>query len=225
MHLLGSKLRDLFTTGREFVYERDDIIIRSGDTPSGVYFITKGWVKAYSLCRDGEQNIFATLYEGEAFPVAWAVTGQLRDVNFAAVDTVEVWRISHEEFIAGIAKDAEMAQAALQSLGQTFFSMVSELDNLFYHCARERVVYRLFSVASRFGHRSGKRVVIKKRIPNEYIARSTNMTRETASREMSRLVRKQLIEHDRDHLVIADINLLKREIGSGFDLTALGILE
>lgn len=223
MYLSDSSLVKFFQKGRRFDYKKEDMIIRAGDIPSGIYYISSGWVKVYSLCKNGEPNIIMTLYPGEMFPIPWAVTGVVRDINFAALDETTTFRVSRPQFLQAMSDYEAIRQDAMQMLARHFFSFANELDNLQYRSAREKVVFRLILLASHFGKHTGKEVIIDMRVPNEYIARSTNMTRETASREISRLNRKQLICYNGGKINIPDLDKLKNEIDSHFNLKTLSL--
>lgn len=206
-----SLLSAIFKDGKQLLYERGDTIIRAGDTPSGIYLITDGWVKVYSLCDDGEVNIISSLARADIFPLEWAISGTLHDVSFAALETTSVIRIPREQFSRMLEKDPRVAQAMSRTMADYYYRLCSELENLPYRSARERVVFRLLCLAERFGDAKGQEVIIKLRVPNEYIARSSNMTRETASRELSRLHQKGLIQHRRGYIIIKDLAALRHE--------------
>lgn len=212
MYKTFSPITSLFENSRKLLYNRGDTILRAGDIPSGVYFITSGWVKAYSLCNDGETNIIMSLGPGDIFPLSWALSESLRDVTFAALDTTTVLRASRGTFVERVAKDERISKALSLSLIDRLLQLENELDNLHYRSARERVVFRLLTLAESFGQRKGNQVILNMRVPNDYIARSSNMTRETASREMSRLTRKGLIRYIKGFMVIVSEEALKAEV-------------
>lgn len=208
----NTSLLQLFQTGRSLTYEKDEVIIRAEDIPSGVYYINSGWVKAYTLNKDKEPAIIMTLFPGDIFPCAWALTGIEYELNFAALGETEVLRVPTKRFNEAIKNNSIFSQELLQVFANNFFTLTSELNNIQYHNAREKVVYRLLFLAKNFGKRENNKVVIRKHIPNDYIARSTNMTRETTSREMSRLTRKRLIRHTEEQIIISDIDGLISEV-------------
>lgn len=219
MNQSAHALSQLFTDGRRLTYERGDMIIRAGDLPSGVYYIASGWVKLYSICNDGELNIIMTLFPGDIFPLTWAVTGTLRDFNFAALDTTNVLRIPREQLARAMQADRSVARAALGMLAQHSIRLTDEIENLHYSSARERVAFRLISLAGRFGKLNHGQITIDARISNEYVARSTNMTRETVSRQITRLTEKNLIRNVDGCIVIPDLPALKNEVSKYFDLS------
>lgn len=211
-------LADLFKSGRQFSYERGDSIIRAGDTPSGIYYLESGWVRVYTLCDNGESNIIMCLFPGEVFPLAWALTGLVRDASFAALAPTTLRRVSKEFFLTQLDKKPVFARAALAMLSTHLVRLTDELENLHFRSARERVAYRLLSLADHFGKPYQEGVLLTIRISNEYIARSTNMTRETASREIGRLTQKRLITNFNSYLFIHDPALLRAEAGKAFNL-------
>ena len=167
MEKADSILAQLFEEGRYFLYERGDVIIRTGDTPSGLYLITTGWVKVYSLCEDGEVNIIMSLGAGDIFPMDWIVTGRLYDVTFAAVETTTLQRIPKETFMRALKTRPAVGVALSLKLTSYLHLLSHELENLSYHSARERVAFRLVSLAECFGVRDGNQAVVRSHISNE----------------------------------------------------------
>jgi CRP-like cAMP-binding protein len=208
--------KGLFNNGREFHYERNDLIIRSGDTPSGVYYIESGWVQAFTICDDGEINIVFTLYPGDIFPLAWAATGVLHDINFSALSETTVLRITRDDYAQALSTSQTVVDDTLNLLSKYSYCFTEELENLQYRTAKQRVCYRLYVLASHFGKRTDKGIVIDQAVSNEYIARSTNMTRETASREMTNLARQQIVNLSGNHIVIANAGKLRQALPSDY---------
>lgn len=204
--------------GRQLMYDRGDIIIRAGDTPSGAYLITQGWAQVYTLCHDGEPNIVMSMRAGDIFPLEWIVSGVLHEVNFAALSTVTVLRTPKDYFLRNMTTNPNIAQAVLRKMSHYLCQLSSELEHQPYHSARERVAFRLVSLAQYFGAAGADRVNLTLSIPNEFIARSSNMTRETASREISWLTRKGFVERQNGQIVIKNMPALEREAGKGFRL-------
>ncbi len=198
--------------GRHLSYSKDDVIIRAEDTPSGVYYIKSGWVKAYTLNKDKDAAIVMTLFPGDIFPCAWAISGIDFAINFGALDETHVLRVPTECFNEAIKNNASLSEELLKVFANNFFTLTNELNNIQYHSAREKVIFRLLFLAKNFGKQENNKIVISKHVPNEYIARSTNMTRETTSREMSRLTRKRLVRHTEEQIIISDINGLLKEL-------------
>jgi CRP-like cAMP-binding protein len=213
-------LAQLFEESRYLLYERGDTIIRFGDTPSGLYLITTGWVKVYSLCEDGEINIIMNLGAGDIFPLDWTVTGLLHEVTYAALEATTVQRMHKEKFVRALRNNPSVSGALSYKLVSYLLRLSYELENLPYRSARERVAFRLVSLADYFGSKDGNQVLVRAHVSSEYVARSSNMTRETASREMSRLTKKGLIKNSNGYLLIKDLAALKSEVGKTFGVSS-----
>jgi CRP/FNR family transcriptional regulator len=200
---------------RQLLYKRGDIIIRAGDTPSGVYLISDGLIQVYTICYDGEPNIIMSLQAGDLFPLEWIVSGDLHEVNFAALTATTVLRMPKDYFLRHLKADPRLTEAMLRMMSHYFCQLSNELEHLPYHSARERVAFRLVSLVQCLGPLQSEEVDLALPIPNEFIARSSNMTRETASREISWFIRKGLIERQNGRIVIKNLTALKREAGRG----------
>jgi hypothetical protein len=84
----------LFKGGTKLTYRKGEFIIRPGETPSAVFYIESGLVKAYNISKYGEENLLIIRKEHEIFPLIWAITGQEREIIYQAMAPTIVWRIS-----------------------------------------------------------------------------------------------------------------------------------
>jgi CRP-like cAMP-binding protein len=66
-------ISDLFDGGVTLPYKAGEVILRAGDTPSGVYLITKGTVKISSTNDKDEEVVRVIIGYGEIFPLLWAM--------------------------------------------------------------------------------------------------------------------------------------------------------
>lgn len=210
--IMQNILANIFKNSRQLTYKHNEVILRAEDTPSGVYYITSGWVKVYENSLKGEEKILMTLMAGDIFPCAWAVSDIPHNVNFAALDNTRLFRMPVSKFRNTIMSQPDYTGELLKLFAHQFYVLSDEVANLQYNTARERVILRILSLAENFGTSENGQILIKRRVPNEYIARSTSMSRETTSREMSRLVRERLIRHTDKEITILDISRLKQAL-------------
>src|ERR1700709_911963 len=92
-------LVDLFNGGTKLTYSKGEFIIRPGESPSGVFYIESGLVKAYDITKYGEENLLIIRQKDELFPLIWAITGQERQIIYEALGATVVWQISREMFL------------------------------------------------------------------------------------------------------------------------------
>ena len=186
-------------------------MIRAGDIPSGVFYIEKGFVKVYAIEQNGEENIHIIYKEGELFPVMWALRGVSKDVYYQALGQTAVRKLSREEFIESV-RVVRNAHIELLSKITTIIDVHTDrIENLEIARSYPRIISRLLFLAQRFG-KGGKEVIIKVPLNHEDIASSINMTRETASRDLEKLIKSKLIKYRKHFIVIKDKRKLEEEL-------------
>lgn len=204
-----SSIARLFSCGRPQYFHKNEVIIRATETPLGVYLITSGWVRICTVCPDGEPNIISTLYQGDIFPISWAVTGITQPSSFVANSKTNVIRISRNDFLKQISSDSRAAQSVMQLLAQRTRGFTEAQDNLHFRSAKQRIAYRLLTLAHMFGQETDDGLLINTPVTNEYIARSSNMTRETASREINKIIKNGIVTASKGKYTIANIAALQ----------------
>ena len=195
--------------GLKLAYKKGEFIIRPGETPSGVFYIYEGLVKAYDITKYGEENLLIIRKDHELFPLIWALTGQERRVIYQALVPTVVWQISRERFMKHM-QSHPAALAPLLDMTIEMYRLHSErILNLEYRTVRERVVSFLLTMSQRFGHTNGPGIVINVPLRHQDIASSINASRETATRELVALERKGLISSRSSYITLLDIKALQ----------------
>jgi CRP-like cAMP-binding protein len=157
----------LFKGGTKLTYRKGEFIIRPGETPSAVFYIETGLVKAYNITKYGEENLpFLHNHPAALPPLLDMVT--------------EMYRIHSERLL-----------------------------NLEYRTVRERLVSFLLTMSTRFGKETKEGLVIEVPLRHQDIASSINASRETASREIAVLERKELIKNKNSFIILKDVPALQ----------------
>jgi CRP-like cAMP-binding protein len=70
MDKMNSKtVAEFFQKQKSRAYKKRQLILRADDTPNVVYFIEKGYIKAYSLTENGDEIDIVFYKPGEIFPL------------------------------------------------------------------------------------------------------------------------------------------------------------
>ncbi|MHB1864940.1 MAG: Crp/Fnr family transcriptional regulator [Candidatus Saccharimonadales bacterium] len=208
----SAQLVDLFrVSGLKQTFNKGDYIIRPGETPSGVYYIEHGLVKAYDITKYNEENLLIIRKEHEIFPLIWAITGQERSIIYQSLALTTTLRISRDQLLASITKNP-IEMAPLLDMTVEMYRLHSErILNLEYRTVRERIISFLLTMSQRFSVKEiGDGLRIEVPLRHQDIASSINASRETTSRELSYLERKGLITSRQSFIILKDINALKR---------------
>lgn len=194
--------------GTRYTYKKGEFIIRPGELPSGVFYIESGLVKAYDITKYGEENLLIIRREGEVFPLIWAITGQERQVIYEAISPAAVWAISRECFLDYLATKPE-ALAPLLDMTLEMYRIHSErILNLEYRSVRERLISFLLTMSHRFGKKTTDGLLINVPLRHQDIASSINASRETTTRELAALERKELLSTSQSLITLKDLNKL-----------------
>ncbi|HVX24133.1 MAG TPA: Crp/Fnr family transcriptional regulator [Candidatus Saccharimonadales bacterium] len=208
-----AELVELFRLkGVRQTFRKGDFIIRPGETPPGIFYIYQGLVKAYDITKYNEENLLIVRKEEEVFPLIWGITGQERHVIYEALAPTITWQISRKTFLEFIEKEPE-ALAPLLDMTIEMYRLHSErILNLEYRTVRERLISFLLTMSQRFGKQTTDGVLIEVPLRHQDIASSINATRETTSRELSALERKDLLQNKQSLFLLKDVEGLRKHL-------------
>ncbi len=206
---------ELFGSGRKLDYKKGEIIQRANETPRGVYFLAEGYVKEYTLAKDGSERFHVLYGPGELFSIIWAFLGINQNVFREAFTDVTVTRLEADVVKAAIEKDPELMQEVNNIMMRQIFSLKARVENLAFNNAYDKVAYRLLYLAGRLGvkHEDGWYIPLAFR--HQQIADAVSVTRETASRMIEKMERQGLIKQDgKGYFIIRDPSALAQTMGA-----------
>lgn len=204
-----SVLLELFHAGTGLAYKKGEFIIRPGESPSGVFYIESGIIKAYDITKYGEENLLIIRKDQEIFPLIWAITGQERHIIYQALSDATVWRVSRDDLTSLIEKDPSILTPLLKMTVEMYRIHSERIINLEYRTVRERLISFLLTMNNRFGEKIDGSAVITVPLRQQDIASSINASRETTSRELTALERRGLIRTENGLLILKEPKVLK----------------
>lgn len=206
-----AELVDIFRQkGVKQTYRKGDFIIRPGETPSGVFYIYEGLVKAYDITKYNEENLLIIRKEDEIFPLIWALTGQERQVIYQALAPTVTLEISRQGFLDHIQARPDALSPILDMTIEMYRLHSERILNLEYRTVRERIISFLLTMSQRFGRQTPEGLLIEAPLRHQDIASSINATRETTSRELSALERKGLLINKQSLILLKDLPTLRK---------------
>jgi len=208
-----SILVDLFRNGTKLTYNKGEFLIRPGSTPSGIFYIESGLVKAYDITKYGEENLLIIRKPGELLGLTWALTGREKGIVYSALVPTTVWQVSRDDFINVLHTRPEVALPLVHMLVDMYRLHSERILNLEYRTVRERLISFLLSTARRFGSdRTTNTIVIAVPLRHQDIASSISATRETTGRELAALERKGLLKTEQSIITLLDVDGLRQHL-------------
>lgn len=209
--VVAGKLNRFFSKFKKYHYKKGEVILRGGDSPQGVYVIDKGYVKDYSISKEGEELILIIFKPEDFFPMQWVFNNKPNDHYFEAMTAVELWRCPKEEFINFIEANPgilfELTSHILIRMG----GIMQRMEYLAFGNAYEKIASIIMICAERFGKKEEGETIIQTILSHRDIANLLGLTRETTSIEIKKLERKGLIGYRGRLLVVKDKKGLEKE--------------
>jgi CRP/FNR family transcriptional regulator len=195
-------------------YKKGEIIQRATEAPRGVYFVTEGYVKEFTLSDDGSEHLTIVYEAGEMFSFNWMFLDIIPNVYRQAHTDTVVYRLDEKVFKTALSNNMELQHEFTHQLMSLLHMMSSRVENLTFNNAYDKVAYQLIHLAGRFGVRHPEGWYVELPFRHQQVAEALSMTRETASRMIERIERQGLIRQDgKGHFIIRDPSALASTIG------------
>jgi len=205
------KLNDFFSQFKLLHYKKREIILRPDDTPSGVFYLCKGYARLYSISQAGEELTLIIFKPEDFFPIVWTINNTENIYYFEAMTQVELWRAPREQFLDFMKSNSDVFFELTSRILVRFGGLLERMEYLVFGSAYQKVASILVICAQRFGLKEGKGIKIRVPLTHKDIANLVGITRETASVEMKKLERKGLIYYRGRLFIIKDIKGLEKE--------------
>lgn len=202
-------LVNLFHQGTRLTYRKGEFVIRPGETPSGVFYITSGLVKAYDITKYGEENLLIIRKAGEVLGLTWAITGHHRNIMYATLAPTELLQISRQQFVDFLHTNPQAALPLVDMVVDMYRLHSERIITLEYRSVRERLISFLLNTAQRFGKDTDEGMLLDVPLKHQDIASSISATRETTSRELAALERQGLIMRHQSIITLRDLDKLQ----------------
>lgn len=211
----STALKQYFRTAKVSTYAKGEIFIHAGIAPRDIMYVEAGYVKIYTIANDGSNKLITMKGPGDLLPIETLFSKNANTFFYQAMTDITMRRIPRHVFEASITNDIMLSNATLKNTLSVVRGYASRLRNLELKSARERVIYRLLYLVNQFGLPSkDDRHIISVPINYQDLADATNVTRDTANREVSALAKEGFVEKARDLIVIQNIPRLRAELES-----------
>jgi CRP-like cAMP-binding protein len=195
-------------------YKKGEMLIRADDDPVGIFCLTKGYVRQYTISKTGFELTLHILRPISYFPMVWAVNGTPNVYYFEALTPVEVGRAPRDQVVTFIKDKPTVIFELLSELIEDYAESLTRIEHLVFSDAYRRVISILLYIAKHFGEAKDKGVIIHHRFTQQDIATLVGVTRETASNEMVKLEKKGLVKYVDHAILLESIKKLELELAS-----------
>lgn len=193
-------------------YKKGEMLIRADDDPQGIFCLTKGYVRQYSISKTGLELTLHILKPTSYFPMVWAINGTPNVYYFEALTEIEVGRAPRDQVVNFIKDKPVIIFDLMSKLLEDYGETLTRIEHLVFSDAYRRVISVLLYIAKHFGEKTKAGILIQHRFTQQDIATLVGVARETASNVMVKLSKKGLIKSVNHYITIGSTEKLKSEL-------------
>lgn len=193
-------------------YKKGEMLIRADDDPQGIFCLTKGYVRQYTISKTGFELTLHILKPISYFPMVWAINGTPNVYFFEALTPVEVGRAPREQVVNFIKDKPTIIFELMSVLLEDYAETLTRIEHLVFSDAFRRVISVLLYIAKHFGEPHKKGVIVHHRFTQQDIATLVGVARETASNELVKLERKGFVKYIDHSMLFPDVLKLESQL-------------
>ena len=187
--------------GRITFYRDNATLLAEGQIPRGITIVCSGRAKLSVQARDGKTVILKIAGDRDVLGLSAVVSGRPSPMTVTTLGFCQIKFIEQDDFLRLIATDNQTAMACAAMLAREVTSTFGDVhDLLLARSSTEKLARLLLSWVAREPHNRDLRV--ESEFTHEEIAQMIGSSRETVTRLLSDMKRKELIRIEGSMLVI-----------------------
>ncbi|WP_419956302.1 Crp/Fnr family transcriptional regulator [Neobacillus niacini] len=194
------------------LYKQKMYVFMQEDPLDRVFFIHSGKIKIYKTDFSGKEQIVSVLEPGEMFPHA----GFFREGNFPAhaevLEEANLIVLPIDKFEETLIANPELCIKLFKVLGEKIVDLQGRLEAQVLHNTFEQIVLLLIRLCQSNGEQAGNRYQLTTQFTNRELANMIGTSRETVSRTINHLKKKNYINLCKDGFYLIDRDALEQEL-------------
>jgi CRP-like cAMP-binding protein len=193
-------------------YKQKMYVFMQEDPLDRVFFIHSGKVKIYKADFSGKEQIVSVLELGEMFPHAGFFRQGRYPAHAEIMEDANLIVIPIDKFEEILISYPELCIKLFKVLGEKIVDLQKRLEEQILHNTYEQIILLLIRLCKSNGEQLNRLYKITTQFTNRELANMIGTSRETVSRTINQLKRKEYITLDDDGLYLLDKELLQQEL-------------
>jgi CRP/FNR family cyclic AMP-dependent transcriptional regulator len=186
------------------------LLFVEGQIPRGAYVLCSGKAKLSTTSRDGKVLILKIAEAGEVLGLSSVISGQPFQVTAETAGPCQVNFIEREGLIQRIEKNGELGLHSLRALSREFQSAYQDIHDLILaRSSAGKLAKLLLSGAANREKPESNEIRIRPTLTHEEMAQMIGSSRETVTRLLGDLRKKELIRLEGSTLIIRNRTALE----------------
>lgn len=183
-------------------YPGGALLFLEGQMPRGAYVLCCGRVKLSTMSREGKVLILKIAEAGEVLGLSAVISGTAYEVSAETTGPCQVNFVDRESLLKLINQSGELALHSAQALSREFQSAYRDIHDLVLARSSEGKLAKLLLSWTPGGDNPANEVRVRSCLTHEEMAQMIGASRETVTRLLSSLKKKNLITLEGSMLVI-----------------------
>jgi CRP-like cAMP-binding protein len=210
--LSAEELEPIVKIAQTRFYKHKMYIFMQDDPLDRVFFIHSGKIKICKTDQSGKEQLISVLEPGEMFPHA----GFFRKGNFPAhaevMEDTNLIVIPIDKFEEILISYPELCIKLFKVLGEKIVDLQGRLEAQVLHNTFEQIILLLIRLCKSNGEMVGERYKLTTQFTNRELANMIGTSRETVSRTINHVKKKDYVALDVDGFYLIDREALQREL-------------
>jgi CRP/FNR family transcriptional regulator len=201
-------MRSFANLGHHSVFPAGSVLFVEGQVPRGVFLLCSGKVKLSTTSREGKILILRIAEAGEVLALSAVIAGSACELTAETAAPCLVNFIERDALMRFLAKNGEAGLHSAQVLSREFQEAYKDLHDLVLARSSANKLARLL-LSWTPAQSNGAEIRIRSGLTHEEMAQMIGSSRETVTRLMTDMKRKQFIRLDGSTLVIRNRTALE----------------
>lgn len=189
-------------------YKKGEVILRPGDSLKDIFQLKSGYVRIYSISKNGKENTLKILKPMFYLSLIGLINLKENRYYFEAITPVEIFVYSAKEGMRFLMENDDLIFSFFNRLTRCYRELLEKVEYLIAGNAYSKVASLLYSVAT-FSEIESNKMRIDFDFPHWMIASMTGLTRETVTNELIKMEKENIIRKDKRAIIINDLKKLK----------------
>lgn len=185
-------------------YHRKNVIFYQGDSSCRFYEVLQGQLKLSKYTTDGHEVTVEILRKGDWFGFLPLIDGKVCECTVTTLTDTVLFSVSNRAFAMIIQDEPEVLIKVLKSACDRLRSAYSQVENIFSGSVKSRICRILLEMARQKGKRKNSHLVFQIQLTHQELANLVGTSRETVTRVLTSLKKKELIKVNRSKISILD---------------------
>ena len=208
---IKQKIDDFFSKYNTRSYSKGQVLILNGDKSEYIYNLVEGRVKQYDVNYRGDEIILNVFKPPAFFPMSLAINNQASPFIFEAETDIKIRQADAKDAVKFLKDNPDVMFDLLSRVYRGTDGLLTRMVHLMAGSAKARLMFEILLSCKRFGDSKSDGSCTITLNESELAARA-GLSRETVSREMSKLNSAKLLKLDNGKITVYSLKVFEEKL-------------